>query len=84
MIIVTSDHPLRDSRALDGKSDPRVPFLLKMKGQHQGISLPDSFNTVVSGDLALAILGGQVSTVEAATDWLQRHSERRLSRSPLL
>ncbi|HLW88611.1 MAG TPA: sulfatase-like hydrolase/transferase [Terriglobales bacterium] len=74
VLLVTSDHPFRNSDSLDGKSDPRVPFLLKMKGQHDGKSIAIPFNTVVSGDLALAILTGQVSTSEEATDWLQRHA----------
>jgi hypothetical protein len=33
-----------------------------------------SFSAVVTGDLALAILGGQVSTAPEAASWLDAHS----------
>ena len=29
-VLISADHPYRESEALDGKSDPRVPFLLKL------------------------------------------------------
>jgi arylsulfatase A-like enzyme len=74
VLLITSDHPFRNSDSLDGKSDPRVPFLLKMKGQRDGMSISTPFNTVVCGDLALAILSGQVFSSGEATDWLQRHA----------
>ena len=32
-VLVTSDHPDRMSLSVDGKDDPRVPFLLKMPNQ---------------------------------------------------
>ena len=81
VILVSSDHSHRaGARQIDGKSDPRVPFLLKMAGQKTGSEFPPEFNTVLTKDLLLAILKREVGTPEEAMEWLRRH--RSFSRSP--
>ena len=76
VLLLTADHPFRDSAALDGKSDPRVPFILKMRGQRSGFSLDCQFNNVISGEFLLAILRGEVSTPEQAAKWIREQSGR--------
>jgi hypothetical protein len=74
VLLLTADHPFRNSESLDGKSDPRIPFLLKMKDQRNGMSISAPFNTVVIGDFVLAVLSGQVSTPEEANGWFRQHA----------
>src|SRR6266404_889647 len=35
-VLFTSDHPYREAESFDGKSDPRIPYLLKMASQNGG------------------------------------------------
>lgn len=72
-ILMSADHPNLLSYHLDGKGDPRVPFLLKLSGQQAGLEYQRRFNTVVSHDLVLAILRGEVRDAQAAAAWLDRH-----------
>ena len=73
-VLVSSDHPNRASKDLDGKSDPRVPFLLKLAGQTSGVSYTAPIHTIVTKPLLEAILAGQVATPEQAINWLHSHS----------
>ncbi len=70
VILVTSDHHYREDRLIDGKTDLRVPFILKLPGKNVGTQYDTPFNTTLSGDLLLAILNGQVSTPEEIRRWL--------------
>lgn len=72
-ILVSSDHWWRESAAYDGRVDTRVPFLLKAPRDRRGTILPLPFNTVVSSDLVLAILRGEVRDQREAAAWLQLH-----------
>jgi hypothetical protein len=74
-VIVTSDHPDRMSRAIDGKDDPRVPFFLKMAGQTEGVTYETVLRTVVTKSLIEAILDRQITTSEDAVKWLTAHPE---------
>jgi arylsulfatase A-like enzyme len=38
-ILFTSDHPYREAGSLDGKANPRIPFLLKIPSQKEGLSI---------------------------------------------
>jgi hypothetical protein len=69
-VIITSDHPYRESGLLDGKSDPRIPWLLKMAHQRQGAIYSRQFNTIVTQDLLLAVLRGEVADAAAVQRWL--------------
>jgi arylsulfatase A-like enzyme len=79
-ILLTSDHPYRASEALDGKHDPRVPFLLKMAGHREGAVFDAPFNTVLTHDLILAVLRGELATPADVSRWLERH--RTIGKSP--
>jgi hypothetical protein len=72
-VLFTSDHPYRDSEALDGKSDPRIPYLLKVASQKEGVTYAPPFNSVVSGGLLLAALRGEVIDAASATRWLDQN-----------
>jgi hypothetical protein len=72
-VLVTSDHPNRMSMYVDGKEDPRVPFLLKMAGQNTGVDYEPVLRTIVTKALFEAILDGQVRTSEDAVSWLTAH-----------
>jgi hypothetical protein len=71
-VLLSSDHPYREAKSLDGKSDLRVPFLLKLAGQSEGLSYSAEFNTILTHDLLLAILKGELSTAEVVP-WLDQH-----------
>jgi Sulfatase len=85
-LLVSSDHPFRtdlvrspgpwseeEQRAMPSGECAYVPFLLKMPGQRQAVRYDRDFNTVVSGNLLLAVLRGEVKTAEDATRWLTVH-----------
>lgn len=74
-LLVSSDHPWQWSSSLDGKSDPRVPFLLKLPGQTEGVTYPQPFNTVLSHDLVLGVLRGELKDASDVVGWLdvRRH-----------
>ncbi len=38
-VLFTSDHGYRDSEPLDGKSDPRVPYILKLASQKDAVAV---------------------------------------------
>jgi len=94
VVLITSDHWWRgrslwrkykswtaeDETASDGIGDRRIPFILKMPGSRQPTKFAEPFNTVLTHDLLLAILHGEVSDATGAAVWLDRH--RSIGRSP--
>jgi hypothetical protein len=75
-VLLSSDHGMKHSELLDGKKDSRVPFLLKLPRQTAGRRYAPAFNTVVTADLLLAILEGQITTAAEAARWLDGERER--------
>jgi|ERR1043166_2299723 hypothetical protein len=86
-LLITSDHGLRPDlwrgrlgwtdqleKLTAGGLSPNVPFVLKLAGQREGVVYDRSFSNVVSADLSLAVLSGQVSTAKQAAAWLDEHS----------
>jgi len=80
---------MRDSRAWSwtaedesvfSEVDERVPFVVKLAGQHSGINYTPEFNTVLTHDLLLALLSGNVSDPASVVDWLESH--RSIGKSP--
>jgi hypothetical protein len=69
-VIVSSDHHDRSSLAVDGKEDPRVPFLLKLAGQTAGVTYTPPLGTVETKSLVESILKGEIKTSEEAEKWL--------------
>ena len=91
VVVVSADHWWRsdfwsthfgwaedDRRAL-GPIDHRVPFLVKLPGGG-GRSYEPAFNTVLTRELVLAIVRGEVKDAAAAGAWLDAH--RTIGESP--
>jgi Sulfatase len=71
-VLLTSDHPDRTSLSVDGKEDPRVPFLLKLAGQTSGVTYNPVLQTIVTKPLLEAILARKIKTPEDVINWLSR------------
>lgn len=94
IVLVTSDHPLRpknwedrltgvdetEAELISRKADPRIPFVLKLAGQKHGALYDKEFNTVLTQDLFLALLNGEISTAESVSDWMDKN--RSIGESP--
>ena len=93
VVLVSSDHWWRssewkqqpgwtpeDEAAGGGENDRRIPFILKLAGNAEGTAYTSPFNTVLTHDLLLAILNGEVSDTKGVALWLDRH--RSIGRSP--
>ena len=86
-ILMTADHPLRLGNGPRWLRLPRsvgnvtqaseVPFLLKMAGQKQGLAYDAPMQTVVTKDLLLAIMKGEISQPEQVAAWLDHNPPRR-------
>lgn len=66
--------------ASTGLMDHRIPFLLKVAGQQQQLHYEPGFNTIVTRNLVLALMKGEVSTAGEVTAWLDQH--RSITDSP--
>lgn len=73
-VVVSTDHHYRESALLDGKEDLRIPFLVKLAGQTEGIDFQPPFNTIVTKDLLLAVLRGEITDSSGLAQWLKAHS----------
>jgi hypothetical protein len=85
-LLVTGDHPLRipelisngiyaeeERLATGGKQCDWVPFVLKLAYQRQALTYDSPFNAVLTHDLLLAILRGELSTPESVLHWLDHN-----------
>ena len=69
-VILSSDHSWRESRLYDGRRDHRVPFLVKPPEPSEPMTYSRPFNTVLTRDLILAILHGEVTNQQNVALWL--------------
>ncbi|HEY2843200.1 MAG TPA: sulfatase-like hydrolase/transferase [Bryobacteraceae bacterium] len=51
-----------------------VPFILKLAGKQDHVVVDRSFSNIVTTDLALGVLSGQISTASQAADWIDRRA----------
>jgi len=85
-VIVTSDHWYRakpnkpwtsqgEGFTLSSYHDHRVPLMIKLPGQHRGVSYDTPFNTIATHDLILELLskGNEVSDPNTVMQWIDRH-----------
>jgi hypothetical protein len=92
-VIVSADHWWRtemwnrgpfwtreDAALSGGKMDHRIPFVLKLAGQRDQLTYTNDFNTVVTHDLVLALMRGEVSSPNSVVAWLDQH--RSIADSP--
>jgi hypothetical protein len=77
-LVVSSDHRYRHSEEVDGKTDPRVPFLLRLPGGDRGALYGPRFNTVVTKELVLALLDGRIKSLPDAVEWLDTRAAASL------
>jgi hypothetical protein len=73
-LIVSADHPFRHSQDVDGKADPRVPYLVHLPGQHSQWTYDAPLETIVSRDLTLSLLDGELQSPGQVIDWLDNRS----------
>jgi hypothetical protein len=77
VVIVSADHPWRleiftdrDRELAEQGKDPRVPFIVKLKNQTGPVKYEKPFNTLVTHDLILALMKGEISTPGELEKWL--------------
>ncbi len=78
-LVISSDHWWRESAVYDGRVDCRVPFIVHPPRSGQGLEFGTMINTIVTHDLLLAILRGELHTVADTARWLE---PRRIARPP--
>jgi hypothetical protein len=71
-VILSADHSWRISKSYDGVRDYRVPFLVKSSRPSQSMVCSNQFNTLMTHDLILAILRGEVTNQACAASFLGR------------
>ena len=71
-VMVFGDHGRRSHRDGEAIADKRVPLLVKMAGQSQGVTFSDPVDLLRVHDLTLEILSGRVVTTSGLVAWLGR------------
>ncbi len=69
-VMVFGDHGRRSHADGESIADPRVPFLVKMAGDTQGVPYAASVDLLRVHDLTIEILAGRVTTVNDVSGWL--------------
>jgi hypothetical protein len=72
-LIISADHSWRESRVYDGRRDLRVPFIIKSPKAADAVTYSPQLNTVLTHDLILAILRGEISGQNEVVAWLGAH-----------
>jgi len=85
-VIVSSDHwwraegwshnPLwkaEEAGTVAPRPDHRVPFIIKLAEQREPLSYDSEFNTVLTKDLVLALLRGDLKSAQNVASWLDQH-----------
>lgn len=74
-VLVSADHSYRSSAALDGHArDRRVPFLLKLARSRDCDVYKNTFNTILTDQLVLAILRNEIKGPGEAAAWLDHNA----------
>jgi hypothetical protein len=95
-LMVTSDHGLRpdlwkghygwsqemEDLTTGGRSET-VPFMLKLAGQREPVHVDQPFSSVVTGDLCLSVLSGEITTAREAQAWLEARASTAPGATPL-
>jgi hypothetical protein len=85
-VVVSSDHwwrtdawsrnPLwqqEEAATAPTNPDHRIPFLVKLAGNRDHLQYDSDFNTVLTRELVLALLRGEVTGLNDLTVWLDQH-----------
>jgi hypothetical protein len=92
-VVVSSDHWMRsdywrvrpfwtalDAATFDERVEHHVPFIVKLAGQKSGTTYDAPFNTVLTRDLIMEVLGGRIRDPGELAAWLD--SRRTIGESP--
>jgi hypothetical protein len=71
-----------DPLVFNSTADERVPFIVKLAGEKKALAYEPVFNTVLSHDLILKVLSGELSSAGDVADWLNKN--RSIGQSPYL
>jgi len=71
-VLVTADHPWRQSQLMDGQKDRRIPFILRLADQENAAVYDRELDCVRTGPLLLAILDRRLVGVPDVTRWLDQ------------
>lgn len=69
-LLIKSDHFFRLKRPVYGLGDHRVPFIVKLSGQHAGAVLDQPFNLVLFRPLMTALLSSSVEDAAQLSTWI--------------
>ncbi len=75
-ILLFGDHGRRALRDGVSIADPRVPFIVKLAGQHRSIPYTSPVNIVLVHDLTLELLAGRITAPEQVAAWLDEQRPR--------
>lgn len=88
-VLITGDHGLRPALWRGGynwtpeiaqltarEPSETVPFIVKLAGRREGVVYRKTFSNIVSADLTLAVLRGEISRADQLTSWLDRRSSK--------
>ena len=73
-LIISADHSLGAS-GLFGSLDTRVPFIVKPPGANESITYSPKINTILTHDLIVAILHGEITSQRELVSWLDEHGK---------
>jgi len=74
-VLVSADHYYRYSKLLDGKVDHRIPFMLKLPFEKAGKVHDGSFNSIITKELLLSIIRGEIKSPSDVDSWLDKHPQ---------
>mgnify|MGYP002381153029 CR=1 FL=1 len=77
-VVISSDHFFRNAAAIDGKTDYRVPFMVKVSGDTKPLPYPHELNTLVTRELINAVLHGRITSNRVAAEWLAEHEAEHI------
>jgi arylsulfatase A-like enzyme len=74
-IIISADHSRQQTVTDQSLIDHRVPFVIKPPGQNVPVIYAPAINTVLTHNLILAILRGEVANQPALVNWLDANGK---------
>lgn len=74
IVLLTSDHWWRQSPTVNNRRDHRIPFILKLAGQHTAEEYVTPFNTILTRKLLMELLRGDLSKPMDVVKWIDQNS----------
>jgi hypothetical protein len=79
IVVVTADHWWRLAEPVNGQQDRRVPFMIKLAGQKEGMEYQKPFDTILIRELLLEMLRGKLTSPSDVSAWIDRTSANDLT-----